>query len=668
MKKACLRGKRTSAFVGTFLLGVVLLTTSARAVNFVEFQRSLGGKGSGLGGFSTKINLGFDAEQNIYVSDADSRVIQKISADGQFVWQYPAADAETLEVVLVAPGDITVDSGGFVYVADTTVVPIPGETSADRPPIYIFTPCVHKFDGAGKFVKTVPVDAPDALPKSPAIPVREIVDGSGRYALAIQAKGFDRAVRVDTDSQGNLFVLDAERPSRQVVIKFSSEGARLKTFGRYGAGDGEFDSPKDLAVGTDGGVFVADTGNHRIVKFDNDGGFLKSFASRGYGSNELTSPSYIAATLDNQILVKDDSTFVRKELRSIPLEILSLSLFSGGQRSLRPNLTDNPLNKPLTASEELALRLRRLEELTLMDTQDKTEQKDLEDTALKTAVQVGNTLYHTNFQRVLRFDNEGNYKDTATWRIDPLDEQLNDLTFVAADPLANVYLQDKSDHTLRKYRVVGFSLRPQDIDTISSSRFTTENNKYVEDYEDLDQDPDADNDEDVMTGRQRLLFNFDMTPRWNFLVEDTARFSGRDGNQEYPEKIEDGLTFKDRNYDNDLYVGIRRVMNPNPYRYKELNLFIQRQDGSSALDTDALYPTLNRQRGRQEGDSSATLFGADWDILRNANLQLQYFAYNPIETSRNYTREFYDLQGNLYQVLRSRNENKTLVAELNLKF
>jgi hypothetical protein len=640
----------------------------AAAVDFAALDRVFGGKGSGAGGFSTQINLAFDAENNIYVSDAATRILQKLDPNGAFLLQYPAADAESLDVVLVQPGDVAVDGAGNVYVADLTAVPVPAKPGRDTPPVYLYTPCVHKFDAALKFVRTIPVDTLDEMPTAVVTPVKEIVDAEGRYALAIQPTGYDRKVRVDVDPQGNLFVLDAGRASKQVVIKFSPDGTKMTTFGRYGAGDGEFDSPKDFAVGADGGVFVADTGNDRIVKFDNDGRFVTAFGTRGLGGNQVIAPAYIRGTRDNALLVKDDSAFVRKELRSAPLEVLSLSAFSSGQRALRPNLSTNPLQAPMTTEELLALRMRRLEELSLLDTKDKEEQEELEDSALKTAVRLQNTLYHTVFQRVLRFDLNGAFLDAVRVRLDQMSEELHDLVFVAADPLGRMYLQDKSDYTVRRYNVVGFTLRPQEVDVVSSSRMSNETNAYREDYDDLDQDPDVDNDEDLFRARQRLTFNYDLTERWNVLLENSAVFSGRSGTQQYPERIEDSLQFDDRNWDNDLYLGLRRVLNPNPYQYKEVNVFAQRQDGSSRLDSDALQTALNLQRARQKGASTATLFGLDWDLLRNANLLFQYYSYNPSETSRNYTRQFYDLQGNLYQVLRTRNDSKVFVGELNLKF
>ncbi|MBT5712987.1 hypothetical protein HOI71_18210, partial [Candidatus Poribacteria bacterium] len=418
--------------------------------------------------------------------------------------------------------------------------------------------------------------------------------------------------------------------------------------------------------GADGGVFVADTGNHRIVKFDNDGAFQLAFASEGLGGSEVTAPHYLAATMDNQLVVKDDSAFVRKELRSVPLEVLSLSAFSSGQRSFR-ELSSNSSLAPLSDTDELARRMRRLEELTLLDEMD-GDGKAMTDKALQEAVRIQNTLYHKVIHRVQRFGVNGTYSDSSQYRLDQMDEDLHDLKFVGADPAGNIYLQDGSDFSLRRYALSGFSLRASEVDAISSTQFTNQTNDILEDYEDIDQKPDNTQDETTLNGRQRLLFNYDLSDRWNLLVENASTLRNRDGDQLYPERLENSITFEDRNWDNDLYVGVNRVVNPNPYEYKEFNLFVQRQDGSSRLDTDALFPELNLQAGRQNGDSSGTMFGLDWDILRDANLYVQWQTLDPSDTSRNYTREFFDLEGNLYQVLRTQNKSDVFIGELNIKF
>ena len=48
----------------------------------------------------------------------------------------------------------------------------------------------------------------------------------------------------------------------------------LTQWGQEGSGAGQFESPAGVAVASDGSLYVADTGNHRIQKFDSHGAFL----------------------------------------------------------------------------------------------------------------------------------------------------------------------------------------------------------------------------------------------------------------------------------------------------------------------------------------------------------------------------------------------------------
>ena len=102
-----------------------------------------------------------------------------------------------------------------------------------------------------------------------------------KTAFAIQPKGYDRALRVALNTQNELYVLDAERGR---VHKFGADGEKMTVFGRYGAGDGEFDTDAaDIAIDARGNVLIADTGNHRIVRFDAEGKTLGSFGRKGRG-------------------------------------------------------------------------------------------------------------------------------------------------------------------------------------------------------------------------------------------------------------------------------------------------------------------------------------------------------------------------------------------------
>jgi DNA-binding beta-propeller fold protein YncE len=60
-----------------------------------------------------------------------------------------------------------------------------------------------------------------------------------------------------------------------------------KAFGAQGSGDGEFQSPRGIAIGPDGSIYIADAGNHRIQKFTADGEFLDTWGGHSLAGEEL---------------------------------------------------------------------------------------------------------------------------------------------------------------------------------------------------------------------------------------------------------------------------------------------------------------------------------------------------------------------------------------------
>lgn len=60
------------------------------------------------------------------------------------------------------------------------------------------------------------------------------------------------------------------------IIKFSADGTRLMEWGQIGVRHGEFRTPHALEFDSQGRLWVADRGNHRIELFDQEGNYLES--------------------------------------------------------------------------------------------------------------------------------------------------------------------------------------------------------------------------------------------------------------------------------------------------------------------------------------------------------------------------------------------------------
>ncbi len=108
---------------------------------------------------------------------------------------------------------------------------------------------------------------------------------------------------------GSIWVADT---GNSRIQKFGPDGSFQLRVGSKGEGPGQFNEPWGIAVGPDGNVYVADTWNHRIQKFAPDGTFLKQWGSvvdtKGLtvgGENGFYGPRAIAFTREGSLLITD---------------------------------------------------------------------------------------------------------------------------------------------------------------------------------------------------------------------------------------------------------------------------------------------------------------------------------------------------------------------------
>lgn len=87
---------------------------------------------------------------------------------------------------------------------------------------------------------------------------------------------------------GRLYV--AEEFNHRISV-FNADGSFAFAFGQQGAGEGSFERPNGIAVGPSGQIYVADTWNFRVQVFTPDGEFVRAWGQRGeYGLAAQVTP------------------------------------------------------------------------------------------------------------------------------------------------------------------------------------------------------------------------------------------------------------------------------------------------------------------------------------------------------------------------------------------
>jgi DNA-binding beta-propeller fold protein YncE len=121
----------------------------------------------------------------------------------------------------------------------------------------------------------------------------------------------NRGIAIDKD--GYLWLADN---GGHQVFKLSQDGKVLLTLGKrgvVGTGFDEFDAPTDVAIASNGDIFIGDghtgggtaTGNARIMKFDKDGKFLKAWGKKGMGTGEFDVIHTLAFDSQGRLFVGD---------------------------------------------------------------------------------------------------------------------------------------------------------------------------------------------------------------------------------------------------------------------------------------------------------------------------------------------------------------------------
>lgn len=126
---------------------------------------------------------------------------------------------------------------------------------------------------------------------------------NGDFSHTIAPKILQRPVGIAISSDDKkLYIIDSV--SSQIHVT-TLKGEFIGSIGKNGLGDGEFNRPTFIDVGSDGKLYVADSMNHRVQILDKDGKFIRKFGQLGNEIGCFGSPRGISVDSQNNIYVSD---------------------------------------------------------------------------------------------------------------------------------------------------------------------------------------------------------------------------------------------------------------------------------------------------------------------------------------------------------------------------
>ncbi len=220
-------------------------------------KRALTGEGVTSHGlvkpYAVKVHRG-----RIFVSDSAARFVKVFDVqEGRY---FEIGDDELGP--LTKPLGLDVDLAGNLYVADATAK------------------AVMVYTRDGKFIRKI--GGPKVFERLSSVTVD-----------AVRQRIFVTDIGGVSSDQHNIKVFDL------------NTGAHQFDLGKRGIGPGEFNLPRDVAIGVNGQIYVVDGGNFRIQVFDQGGKFINSFGSVGKQMGNFARPKELATDPSGNVYVVD---------------------------------------------------------------------------------------------------------------------------------------------------------------------------------------------------------------------------------------------------------------------------------------------------------------------------------------------------------------------------
>ena len=130
-----------------------------------------------------------------------------------------------------------------------------------------------------------------------------LLDRDGKFVRVAAQEGLERPAGLAYDpTQQRLYVVDSVAHR---VSAYGPDGTLVRSWGRGGTLDGEFNHPTHLNFDPTGALLVTDALNFRIQAFDAEGRFLWKLGHHGDGSGDLAAPKGVGADSEGHVYVVD---------------------------------------------------------------------------------------------------------------------------------------------------------------------------------------------------------------------------------------------------------------------------------------------------------------------------------------------------------------------------
>lgn len=205
-----------------------------------------------------------NAAGHIYVTDALNCQVNAYDASGKFLFSFgersTAPEGEQAEDgSFKYPFTLFIDKNNQVYVADV-----------QRNDIQVFS-------DQGDFIRRIGVEVDEGM-------------------AAFRPNG------IHVIDDGRIIATDA---GNHRLVFLDRDGKVLKSVGKNGGADGEFNFPDELVVTADNTICVVDVINSRVQEFDMDGKFIRKFGEAGQSAGTFGRPKGIMADAEGQLWVSD---------------------------------------------------------------------------------------------------------------------------------------------------------------------------------------------------------------------------------------------------------------------------------------------------------------------------------------------------------------------------